>query len=149
MAKPAVAHNEGLGANWKTRRVFWADRAANGSALRTNRLSLATTRARHIGNDPNVERYDTHHSIYLQDLLEFRKRRDQQRKESIERSAKKEVAQGTYDDFPLPKYGRRVRPMTADFRVVLNACSCPPPGPTPCSVAPSGECISRVGRTRF
>jgi pimeloyl-ACP methyl ester carboxylesterase len=23
-----VAHNEGLGANWKTRRAFWADRAA-------------------------------------------------------------------------------------------------------------------------
>ena len=28
------------------------------SALRTNLLSLATTRTRHVGNDPNVERYD-------------------------------------------------------------------------------------------
>ena len=54
----AVAHNEGLGAVWKTRRAFWADRAANESALRANLLSLATTRGRHLGNDPNVERYD-------------------------------------------------------------------------------------------
>src|SRR5215471_18639837 len=53
----AVAHNEGLGAIWKTRRAFWADRAANESALRTNLLSLATTRTRHVGDDPHVERY--------------------------------------------------------------------------------------------
>jgi pimeloyl-ACP methyl ester carboxylesterase len=58
IVQDAVAHNEGLGANWKTRRAFWADRAANESALRTNLLSLATTRTRHVGNDPNVERYD-------------------------------------------------------------------------------------------
>ena len=54
----AVAHNEGLGALWKTRRAFWADRAANEVALRANLLSLATTRARHLGSDPDVERYD-------------------------------------------------------------------------------------------
>jgi pimeloyl-ACP methyl ester carboxylesterase len=54
----AVAHNTGLGANWKTRRAYWADRAANESALRTNLLSLATTRTRHVGSDPNVDRYD-------------------------------------------------------------------------------------------
>ena len=54
----AVAHNEGLGVPWKTRRAFWADRAANEAVLRTNLLSLATTRARHVGGDPNVERYD-------------------------------------------------------------------------------------------
>jgi len=47
-----------LGANWKTRREFWADRAPNESALRTNLLSLATTRTRHVGNDPNAESYD-------------------------------------------------------------------------------------------
>jgi pimeloyl-ACP methyl ester carboxylesterase len=58
IVQDAVAHNEGLGANWKTRRAFWADRTANESALRANLLSLATTRTRHIGNDPNVERYD-------------------------------------------------------------------------------------------
>ena len=54
----AVAHNDGLGALWKTRRAFWADRATNESALRTNLLSLATTRSRHLGSDPRVERYD-------------------------------------------------------------------------------------------
>jgi pimeloyl-ACP methyl ester carboxylesterase len=58
IVQDAVAHNEGLGANWKTRRAFWADRAANESALRTNLLSLQTTRTRHVGNDPNLERYD-------------------------------------------------------------------------------------------
>jgi pimeloyl-ACP methyl ester carboxylesterase len=58
IVQDAVAHNEGLGANWKTRRAFWADRAANEQALRTNLLSLATTRTRHVGSDPNVERYD-------------------------------------------------------------------------------------------
>src|SRR5438046_3821005 len=58
IVQEAVAHNEGLGANWKTRREFWKDRAPNESALRTNLLSLATTRTRHVGNDPSVERYD-------------------------------------------------------------------------------------------
>jgi len=54
----AVAHNEGLGANWKTRRAFWADRASHEAALRTNLLSLDITRTRHVGNDPNPEKYD-------------------------------------------------------------------------------------------
>jgi pimeloyl-ACP methyl ester carboxylesterase len=58
IVQDAVAHNEGLGPNWKTRRAFWADRASNENALRTNLLSLQTTRTRHIGSDPNVERYD-------------------------------------------------------------------------------------------
>jgi pimeloyl-ACP methyl ester carboxylesterase len=58
IVQDAVAHNEGLGANWKTRRAFWADRTANESALRANLLSLETTRSRHVGNDPNVERHD-------------------------------------------------------------------------------------------
>jgi pimeloyl-ACP methyl ester carboxylesterase len=58
VVQDAVAHNEGLGANWKARREFWADRAANETMLRTNLLSLATTRTRHVGNDPNIERYD-------------------------------------------------------------------------------------------
>jgi pimeloyl-ACP methyl ester carboxylesterase len=58
IVQDAVAHDEGLGANWKTRRAFWSDRKANESALRTNLLSLPTTRTRHVGNDPNVERYD-------------------------------------------------------------------------------------------
>jgi pimeloyl-ACP methyl ester carboxylesterase len=58
IVQDAVSHNEGLGANWKPRRAFWADRAANENTLRTNLLSLATTRTRHVGDDPNVELYD-------------------------------------------------------------------------------------------
>jgi pimeloyl-ACP methyl ester carboxylesterase len=58
IVQDAVAHDEGLGANWKTRRAFWADRAANEAALRKNLLSLETTRTRHVGNDPNPEKYD-------------------------------------------------------------------------------------------
>ena len=58
IVQDAVAHNEGLGANWKTRRAYWADRATYESALRTNLLSLETTRSRHVGDDPNVERHD-------------------------------------------------------------------------------------------
>jgi len=54
----AVAHNEGLGANWKTRRAFWAGRAANESALRSNLVSLAATLTRHLGSDPDVARYE-------------------------------------------------------------------------------------------
>ena len=54
----AVAHNGGLGTNWKTRRVFWADRASHEATLRTNLLSLDATRTRHVGNDPNPEKYD-------------------------------------------------------------------------------------------
>ena len=54
----AVAHNEGLGANWETRRAYWAERAASESALRKNLLSLTAARTRHVGSDPNAERYD-------------------------------------------------------------------------------------------
>jgi pimeloyl-ACP methyl ester carboxylesterase len=58
IVQDGVAHNTGLGANWNTRRAFWANRAANEAALRENLLSLAATKARHVGNDPNVERHD-------------------------------------------------------------------------------------------
>jgi pimeloyl-ACP methyl ester carboxylesterase len=58
IVQDGVAHNEGLGANWKTRREFWKDRAANEAALRTNLLSLQTTKTRHVGDDPNVELYN-------------------------------------------------------------------------------------------
>jgi pimeloyl-ACP methyl ester carboxylesterase len=58
IVQDAVAHNEGLGANWAPRRAFWADRPSHEEALRNNLLSLATTRTRHIGDDPNVELYD-------------------------------------------------------------------------------------------
>src|SRR5262249_16305998 len=39
----AVAHNEGLGAIWATRRAFWADRPAHEQALRENLFSFAAT----------------------------------------------------------------------------------------------------------
>src|SRR6202451_2950253 len=58
IVQDAVAHNEGLGVNWKARRAFWADRAANESTLRTNLLALPATRTRHVGNDSNLDRYD-------------------------------------------------------------------------------------------
>lgn len=58
IVQDAVAHNEGLGANWATRRAFWADRPKYEDALRTNLLSMATTRTRHLGDDPNAELYD-------------------------------------------------------------------------------------------
>jgi pimeloyl-ACP methyl ester carboxylesterase len=58
IVQDAVAHNEGLGANWATRRAFWADRPTYEDKLRTNLLSLATTKTRHVGDDPNVELYD-------------------------------------------------------------------------------------------
>jgi len=54
----AVAHDEGLGAIWATRRAFWADRAAHEDALRENLLSLAATKSRHVGSDPKIELYD-------------------------------------------------------------------------------------------
>ena len=58
IVQDAVAHNEGLGANWATRRAFWSDRHAHEDALRKNLLSFATTKTRHVGDDPNVELYD-------------------------------------------------------------------------------------------
>ena len=58
IVQDAVSHNTVLGANWTARRAFWSDRAGNEATLRTNLLSLQTTRTRHVGSDPNVERYD-------------------------------------------------------------------------------------------
>jgi pimeloyl-ACP methyl ester carboxylesterase len=54
----AVAHDEGLGAIWATRRAFWADRPAHEEALRDNLLSFQATKTRHTGADPKVELYD-------------------------------------------------------------------------------------------
>jgi len=58
IVQDAVAHNEGLGANWVTRRAFWANRSGEEEALRKNLLSLAATKTRHVGDDPQVELYD-------------------------------------------------------------------------------------------
>jgi pimeloyl-ACP methyl ester carboxylesterase len=58
IVQDAVAHNEGLGVNWVTRRAFWADRNANDEKLRANLLSLQATKTRHVGDDPKTELYD-------------------------------------------------------------------------------------------
>src|ERR1700733_3763379 len=44
IVQDAVTHNEGLGANWATRRAFWADRSAHEEALRDNLESVAEQR---------------------------------------------------------------------------------------------------------
>ena len=54
----AVAHESGLTKLWEPRRAFWTDRATHEPALRKNLLSLEATRRRHLGSDPDVERYD-------------------------------------------------------------------------------------------
>ncbi len=54
----AVAHEDGLGPQWAPRRAFWADRAANEGKLRAGFFSIATTKLRHVGSDPDVSRYD-------------------------------------------------------------------------------------------
>ena len=54
----AVAHEEGLGPLWETRRKYWADPAGEIERLKANFLSLEATRLRHVGASPNVERYD-------------------------------------------------------------------------------------------
>jgi pimeloyl-ACP methyl ester carboxylesterase len=54
----AVAHEDGLGPLWQTRRDFWADRGANEAALRANFLSFDATRQRHLGTSPSPALYD-------------------------------------------------------------------------------------------
>ena len=54
----AVAHEDGLGPLWKTRREFWADRQTHEAALRENFFSFTATRQRHLGTSPNVQSYD-------------------------------------------------------------------------------------------
>jgi pimeloyl-ACP methyl ester carboxylesterase len=54
----AVAHEEGLGPLWETRRAFWRDRTGNEAKLRANFTSLEATKQRHLGTSPHPERYD-------------------------------------------------------------------------------------------
>jgi hypothetical protein len=51
----AVAHEDGLGPLWETRRAFWADRVAHQAALRENFFSPAATRRRHVVTSPVPE----------------------------------------------------------------------------------------------
>jgi excisionase family DNA binding protein len=48
-------------------------------------------------------RTGTHRRIYFKDLLEYRKKRDAARHEAVNNLAKKELNEGTYDDFVLPE----------------------------------------------
>ena len=54
----AVAHEDGLGPLWESRRAFWSDRVKQETALRENFLSFEAARKRHIGSDPDTSRYD-------------------------------------------------------------------------------------------
>jgi pimeloyl-ACP methyl ester carboxylesterase len=54
----AVAHEDGLGPLWATRKAYWQDREKYESDLRKNFLSFATTKSRHTGRDPSVWLYD-------------------------------------------------------------------------------------------
>lgn len=54
----AVAHQEGLGPLWETRRQYWADRETWVSELRANLISFDAAKQRHLGTDPHQEHYD-------------------------------------------------------------------------------------------
>jgi pimeloyl-ACP methyl ester carboxylesterase len=51
-------YEAGLGPVWATRKPFWADRAAYEAKVIAAHQSVAVTRQRHIGTDPNIEAYD-------------------------------------------------------------------------------------------
>jgi pimeloyl-ACP methyl ester carboxylesterase len=54
IVQDAVAHNEGLSANWKTRRVSVADARERSRTTKEPALS-GNPRTRHVGNGPNPE----------------------------------------------------------------------------------------------
>ena len=54
----AVASEDGLGPAWDARKAFWKDRAAYEQKIIPNFLSFATTKGRHLGSSPKIDRYD-------------------------------------------------------------------------------------------
>ncbi|WP_025596434.1 alpha/beta fold hydrolase [Burkholderia sp. WSM2230] len=54
----AVAHEEGLGPLWETRKAFWKDRARHEASLWANLASPDALKLRHVGTSPNQHRYD-------------------------------------------------------------------------------------------
>jgi pimeloyl-ACP methyl ester carboxylesterase len=54
----AVAHEEGLGPLWESRKAYWRDRAAHEEAVMTAFTSLEVARGRHVGTSPHPERYN-------------------------------------------------------------------------------------------
>lgn len=51
-------YEDGLGAVWEKRKVFWNDREGHEAEVIAAHQSVPTTRARHLGSDPDVEAYD-------------------------------------------------------------------------------------------
>ena len=54
----AVAHEEGLGPIWESRRAYWKDRAAHEAKVIGSFTSLEGARERHVGSSPHFERYN-------------------------------------------------------------------------------------------
>lgn len=51
-------YEEGLGPVWESRKLYWQDRPALEAKVLAAHQSVAVTRARHVGLDPNVTAYD-------------------------------------------------------------------------------------------
>ena len=51
-------YEEGLGAMWARRRALWLDPATHVVDVMQQHMSLAVTRGRHLGDDPDAEAYD-------------------------------------------------------------------------------------------
>ena len=54
----AVAHEDGLGPAWDSRKAFWKDRVAYEDKIIPGFISEAGAKARHLGSSPHAERYD-------------------------------------------------------------------------------------------
>jgi pimeloyl-ACP methyl ester carboxylesterase len=51
-------YEDGLGAIWAKRRLYWADRSKYEQEIRESQGSFDVVRQRHIGDDPNMQAYD-------------------------------------------------------------------------------------------
>jgi len=58
VAQNNAAYEEALGPTWDARKAFWREPKANLEILEKNLLSLEAARKRHVGQSPNVDRYD-------------------------------------------------------------------------------------------
>lgn len=54
----AVAHEEGLGPLWESRRAYWRDREAHEAVVMAGFTSLEGARLRHVGHSPHLDRYN-------------------------------------------------------------------------------------------
>jgi pimeloyl-ACP methyl ester carboxylesterase len=54
----AVAHEEGLGPLWESRKAYWRDRASLEEQVMAAFTSLETARGRHVGTSPHPERFN-------------------------------------------------------------------------------------------